>query len=87
MQINATNHLTPLPERARPVAEHSTEAQDAATFSDAKALDQKVRETADVRAEAVALARSLIAAPTYPPEKTIRGIANLLASNLQSQDE
>lgn len=85
MQIQATNNLTPLPERARRLTEPSLDAQDAAIFTDTEALDQKLRATDDVRADMVARARSLITAPAYPPEKTIRGIANLLASNLQSK--
>jgi len=87
MKINATDNLTPLPELARRVAAPAADAQDAATFTDAAALTKKLAETADVRAEAVARAQSLIAAPTYPPEKTIRSIAALLALNLKSDDK
>lgn len=87
MQINATNNLTPLPERPRRVAKPSITAQDAATFTDAEALNDKMQATTDVRAEAVARAQALIAAPQYPPEKTIRSISRLLAANLDANDQ
>lgn len=87
MQINATNNVTPLPERARRVAEPSTDRRDAATFTDTEALDQKLRAALDVRADALARARVLIAMPDYPPEKTMRGIANLLAIHLKVENE
>lgn len=87
MKINAANNLTPLPERALRVSEPSKDTPDAATFTDTEALAQKLREAQDVRAEAVARARSLIVMPDYPPEKTMRGIANLLAIHLKVENE
>lgn len=87
MHINATNNVTPLPERARQVAEPSMNKGDAAVFKCAEALDQKLRETADIRSGAVARARALIVSPDYPPEKTMRSIANLLAIKLEPENE
>lgn len=87
MQINATNNLTPLPERSSRVTKSSVDTQGAAIFTETEALDQKLRETADVRADEVARARALIVAPDYPPEKTMRSIANLLAIHLEPEIE
>ena len=87
MQINATNNLTPLPERTRRVAGSSTTPQDTATFAGAESLDKKMSAAADVRSDEVARAQALIAAPQYPPEKTIRSIAKLLAMNLDPDNQ
>jgi hypothetical protein len=85
MQINATNQLRPLPEPGRRANAPSIDAQDTAVFSSVAALKDKLSFTPGVRPEAVALARELISQPSYPPDVTIQGIANLLASNLRSE--
>ncbi|HMJ88965.1 MAG TPA: hypothetical protein VK530_04080 [Candidatus Acidoferrum sp.] len=87
MQINATNYLKPVHATDRRAAAPATAAQDAAIFTDIAALSARLSATPDVRPEAVALARSLIAQSSYPPEATIRGIANLLALNIRSENE
>jgi hypothetical protein len=87
MQINATNNLTPLPERRRQVTEPPTITRAATTFTEIDALERKITATTDVRAEAVAHAKALIAQPEYPPERVIRSISRLLAMNLESDDK
>jgi hypothetical protein len=87
MQIDATSNLRPLPEPERRVSPLPTNGRDAATFAASDSLERKLSETPDVRAEAVAMARTLINQTSYPPDVTIRGIATLLASSLDSTNE
>lgn len=88
MQINATHNLKPLSEPARPpVARLADQEQDAAVFANRDAISQKLNRSPDARPEAVALARTLVAHPAYPPDVTIRGIASLLANKLTSSKE
>lgn len=85
MQIDATSNLKPLPEPERKVSSPAATTRDAAVFTASDALDEKLREASDVRAEAVAMARTLINQTSYPPDVTIRGIANLLAASLEPE--
>ena len=85
MHINATHNLTPLPERGPRTASASRDVQDAADFTETEFIAQQLRESPGVRPEAVDRARSLISMPAYPPEKTMRGIATLLAINLRAE--
>lgn len=87
MQIEAINSLKPLPGQERKISPPPTDRQDAAIFNASESLHQMLSETPDVRAEAVALARSLINQTSYPPDVTIRGIANLLAASLEPNQE
>lgn len=87
MQINATNNLPPLTSPAHRVAAPSTDRRDAAVFSHSEALNQKLALTPEVRPEYVARARDLVANTSYPPDVTIRGIANLLASKFTEEGE
>jgi hypothetical protein len=88
MQINATNNLTPLPEPGRAAAAPLTDQQqDAAVFTASDAIHRKLGQAPDARPEAVALARALITSTLYPPDETIRGIANLLAAKLSNSPE
>ena len=59
---------------------------DAASFQETDAVNGALLQTPDVRPEAVARARALIADPQYPPPSTINAISNLVAANL-NRDE
>jgi hypothetical protein len=87
MQINATNNSAPLPGPERRVAAPAMDRQDAAVFAESDALALKLSQVPTARAEAVARARALIVQAEYPPDLTIRGIANLIATNLYSDEE
>ncbi len=87
MQIDPTNHVPPVPERIRKSADSAGDTRDAATFDGIQSLKLRLAQTSDVRPEAVARARALIADRSYPPETTIRGIAALLAATADPQSE
>lgn len=53
-----------------------------ASFGQTDALNESLKSTPDVRAEAVQRAKDLIADPSYPPPAVIRSISNLLAISL-----
>ncbi len=81
MQINATNNITPIPEPLRRAA-NAAEGRDGADFSGAEAVEKTLRRTPEIRSEEVERAKSLIKDEKYPPDVTIQGIANLIASHL-----
>lgn len=87
MKIDATNSATQLPGAERRVAAPRTDTQDAAHFAESSALTQKMAQTPEARPDAVARARALIVQPDYPPDITVRGIANLIASNFYPEEE
>ena len=58
---------------------------DSASFQGADAVNAAVRQTPDVRPEAVAQARALIADQKYPPLSTINAISKLIGATV-SQD-
>jgi hypothetical protein len=82
MQIDATNHLTPLPERRRSAGVNHIARRDEANFTTADALSRVLRDAAEVRPEEVARARAVVDDKFYPPEETIRRIANLMAMHI-----
>jgi hypothetical protein len=53
-------------------------------FRAAAALERALELRPDVRPERVEEVRNLVGQPTYPPQETIRKIANLLALRLSS---
>ena len=70
------------------VAPRSKPAEtDSASFHDAEAVNGALRQTSDVRPEAVAQARELGADVKYPPLKMIQAIANLLAMKLDDHED
>ena len=87
MQINATNQAQPLPEPERRAAKPATGWQDAANFAETDALARKLSLSPDARPDAVERAKDLIAQTDYPPDVTIRGLANLIASKLFTEGE
>ena len=56
---------------------------DTTSFYRVEALDQAMQATPAVRPEAVDRAKKLIADIRYPGDETIRGIASLLALNIE----
>ena len=54
--------------------------QDRTSFESAAVLEKKLADVPEVRPEAVARARDLIASTNYPPPETIDKIAALLAT-------
>ncbi len=87
MQINPTNNLTPLPGPRRVTGSETPPAQDAADFSTTDSIRSALRNAADVRPDEVERARSLIDTSIYPPEETIRKIANLMAMSVDWRGE
>ena len=82
MHIDATNHLSPLPEPRRSGGAARVPARDEASFTTADAIHRVLRDAADVRPEEVARARALVDDRYYPPDETIRRIANLMAMHI-----
>ena len=82
MQINATKYSVPLGNEMLRAAVKAADARDAALFAESQALAAKLQGSAEIRPEAVERARALIRQTDYPPDMTIRGIAHLLATNL-----
>jgi len=59
---------------------------DSASFQETDAVNDALLQTPNVRPEAVARARALIADVQYPPLSTINAISRLVAANL-NRDE
>jgi hypothetical protein len=57
---------------------------DHAEFAASDNLMRKLDETTEVRAEAVARAKALVADPSYPNDSTVRKVARVLAQHLSS---
>ena len=87
MEIKLNLNLSPVP----PTPEGAGKARSLpATVSDTEfgrsaALDQALKQTPDVRAEAVARARELVGTQAYPPIEMINKIANLLALHIHDE--
>ena len=71
----------------QPAVRNSTVTSDTAVFSGAQSLAQALENVSDLRVEAVERARALISQIDYPPQETIRKLANLFAMHLDSNDE
>jgi hypothetical protein len=54
-------------------------------FERQRSWDLELSETADVRADAVARGRALIANPNYPSRQQLHSVARLLASRLSTK--
>ena len=64
-----------------------TQSQAASQFGGTERLNRALHATPDVRAEKVKRARALVSDPNYPSSAIVRSVANLLASNIGSQNE
>jgi hypothetical protein len=83
MRIEANQHLPGTKEVAAAANQSKPAAQtDEAQFAASEQLTRKLTETPEVRAEAVARAKALIANPAYPDDATVRQVAQLLADHL-----
>ncbi len=63
---------------SRPI---DADSKDVSVFDNSRALEARLKNLPDVRAEKVANAQRLVADPAYPPRETIQRIAQLLAIN------
>ena len=59
-----------------------SEPVDQVSLDQSQALDQRLQDEPAVRADKVANAKELVSSINYPPQETIKKIANLLAMNL-----
>lgn len=89
MQVNPSHHNDPVgqTEIIKRRADQPRTAADAASFTRTESLNRSLSETPDVRADKVALAKSLIQDISYPPQEAINKIADLLAMKLRQDDE
>lgn len=55
---------------------------DHAEFAASENLVRKLEQTPEVRAEAVARAKALLANPAYPDDATVRQVSKILAAHL-----
>lgn len=65
----------------------STQETSSGSFAGASALESALGLVPDVRPEAVARAKQLIADPTYPSAQTLRRASDFLAKKLLTEDE
>jgi len=86
MQIDPNNHISPAarPTAPRVSARVTVQQGGGPSFEQAAQLNQALRETPEVRPEAVARAQHLIGDVRYPPDETLQSIARLLAIQLRN---
>ena len=87
MRIDSTRKLTraeasPAP---RPPQKPTTEP-DKVDMAKTDALNKALQTTPDVRTKQVARAKALVQDPDYPPAKVVDQVANILTSNIRSQE-
>jgi hypothetical protein len=69
------------PKASRPIDSDSASS----AFENSRALEARLEQLPDVRAEKLDSARRAVGDPAYPPRETIQRIATLLA--MQDQDD
>ncbi len=80
MQVNPTGNINVTGSITRPANSNPVRPdRDQAEFVNSETIDQALRAQPDVRPEAVEKAKSLVEDATYPPDETVRRLANLLA--------
>ena len=88
MQIKPNAQVESLPpvvvSQSRPRA--ASEPVDEVALNQSQALDQRLQDEPEVRADRVAHAKELVSGINYPPQETISKIANLLAMNLDKAE-
>ena len=57
------------------------------SFERIQALETNLKETAQIRPEAVARASALVSDPNYPSDNLLNKVAGVLAKNIQDQPE
>jgi hypothetical protein len=57
-------------------------AADSASFRQADAVNSALQQTPDVRADAIAKARTLVSDPSFPPLSMVNAISKLIATKL-----
>ena len=89
MEVNPNAGTSPLQNvtgRTPATAPAKPQVGDSASFRETDAVNGALLQTPDIRSDAVARARALIADAQYPPLSTIHAISKLVAANL-NQDE
>jgi hypothetical protein len=73
----------------QPVArQQSTQpAENTMSFERIQALETNLKETAQIRPEAVARANALVSDPSYPSDESLNKIAGILAKHIQDQPD
>ena len=67
----------------RPVS--TQPAENAMPFENTQALEQTLKETSNVRPEAVTRAAALLSDPHWPSDESLNTVANVLAQNITGQ--
>ena len=67
--------------------ESTQPAENTMSFERIQALETNLKETAQIRPEAVASANALVSDPNYPGDDALGRIAGLLAKNIQGQPD
>ena len=62
-------------------------AENTMSFERIQALETNLKETAQIRPEAVARANALVSDPSYPSDDLMNKVAGVLAKNIQDQTE
>jgi hypothetical protein len=87
IKLNINNDLAARAVQRQPSATPVGPVRDRAAFENLDALTSKLDNIPVVRPDAVARGQELVASADYPPEKTIEGIALLLAAHERTQPE
>jgi len=74
---------------SQPVARQQTAqpAENIMSFERIQALETNLKETAQIRPEAVARANALVSDSNYPGDESLSKIAGLLAKHIQDQPD
>lgn len=67
--------------------ESTQPAENTMSFERIQALETNLKETAQIRPEAVARASALVSDPNYPPDDLLNKVAGVIAKNIQDQPE
>lgn len=62
-------------------------AENTMSFERIQALETNLKETAQIRPEAVARASALVSDPNYPSDDLLSKVAGVLAKNIQDQPD
>lgn len=70
----------------RSAANPQTPVDSGDPFASSAALENSLKSSPDVRADAVARGKALVAKDGYPPDTTVKKLSDFLANKLQGQD-
>lgn len=80
MQVNPSGNISVTGSITRPTNNNTVRPEgDQAEFVSSQSIDQALRSQPEARPEAVDKAKSLVEDASYPPDETVRRLANLLA--------